>query len=97
MQGTFCNNLLGCGCGVKKFLFRLRTLFDNSFFINQRKSDLFEEDTTSTNLIEPHCTWKDTWENFKKVFLGSGHIVARSSNLLHVLGSVTVRSCLIHF
>lgn len=76
---------------------RLRTLFDHSYSIRRRKSNLFEDaDFLSTGYIEPRYSWSDLWRNFALVSRGTGHIMTRSANILHVLGSVTVSSQLLH-
>lgn len=74
--------------------YRLRTIFDCSYCIRKCRSDLFEDtDVTETNNIETHYSLKDIWYNFVQIFQGTGQIMTRSANILHVLGSVTALCC----
>lgn len=58
--------------------------------------DPFDDaDTQSVNsqLIPPvHelYSWRDVWNNLVLITCGTGHIMSRTANMLHVLGSVTV-------
>lgn len=74
---------------------RLRAIFDHS---SVSAADLDQEpfddgDVSSLNQVVPQYTWKDIWNNFVLIACGTGHIMTRSSNILHVLGSVTALCC----
>jgi len=54
----------------------------------QVTADPFDE---SEEELRPHISWKERWPLFLACLRGQSGIPCRSSNLLHVLGSVTVR------
>lgn len=55
------------------------------------QSDLFEDhDKLQASHEELRFDLKEVWTYFLDIFLGKEYILNRSSNILHVLGSVTV-------
>lgn len=76
-------------------MFRLRAIFDySSLSASDNDQEPFDDaDTTSLTNMVPQYTWKDVWNNFVLITCGTGHIMSRTSNILHVLGSVTALCC----
>lgn len=75
------------------FDYRFKTLFDSirDIHVNQNP---FEEDQDNSPLsnLPVKYQWRDVWFNFLSIL--KGDMLCRSANILHVLGSVSVRMVL---
>lgn len=71
-------------------IFRFKTIFDLSKY--ETKHDQLEEDTDNTTIDQSEYTisHKEIFFNFINIIKGKNDILLRSTNVLHVLGSVTV-------
>ncbi|XP_050541863.1 transmembrane protein 94 isoform X2 [Daktulosphaira vitifoliae] len=61
--------------------------------IVQINKDLFEETETEVKNNSLEISLKDLWGNFYSCILGNANFLHRSTNLLHVMGSVTALCC----
>ncbi|XP_026818266.1 transmembrane protein 94 isoform X1 [Rhopalosiphum maidis] len=61
--------------------------------IVQKNKDLFEETETEAKNNSLEFSFKYLWKNFYSCILGNSSFLHRSTNLLHVMGSVTALCC----
>lgn len=75
-------------------LARFKTIVDVTRNM-QTKEDPFDEDNDNTIVeqIDLKIRSKDVWKNVIDVFMGRSNILGRSTNIVHVLGSVTALGC----
>lgn len=85
---TFCLKL----CAVLAVIRNLNTSLVETtalqWLVLQVAADPFDE---SEEELRPHISWRERWPLFLACLRGQSGIPCRSANLLHVLGSVTVR------
>lgn len=83
---------LSCIIAIIYFLyFRFRTIFD-SVSKSEIKHDQLEEDTDNTTIDQNEYTisYKEILCNLISILKGENDILMRSTNIIHVLGSVSV-------
>ncbi|CAH2003818.1 unnamed protein product [Acanthoscelides obtectus] len=73
---------------------RFKTIFDATTRC-EAKENLLEEDGDNTTIdqIELRISEREIWKNFLDIIKGKPEILIRSTNILHVLGSVTALGC----
>ncbi|KAG5891721.1 hypothetical protein JTB14_000324 [Gonioctena quinquepunctata] len=74
--------------GIAKF----KAIFDATT-LTETKSNQLEEDNTMGYQNEIKVSRKEVLSNFLKIIKGRPEILTRSTNILHVLGSVTALGC----
>lgn len=80
-------------------LARFRSVLDISKKIEAYKDNPLEEDTENSTIehTEIKCRRKEIWKNFVGIIEGKPDLLVHSANILHVLGSVTVRHLIYYF
>ncbi|XP_022917175.2 transmembrane protein 94 isoform X1 [Onthophagus taurus] len=68
-----------------------KALYDENCQCSMALNDLEENDTFIYHQVK--CDWKVIWRNFLDVVRGESEIISRTTNIVHVLGSVTALCC----
>lgn len=77
-------------------LARFKTLFDECNNKEKVETNVLEEqEIEQVTQIDLKPLYKKVWGNFLGIVLGKDDIIARTANIVHVFGSLTVRYCFV--
>lgn len=76
-------------------LARFKTLFEECSKTGKKEENVLDEqDNEQITHLDFQLYWKKIWNNFLSILQGKNDIIARSNNIVHVFGSLTVRYCI---
>ncbi|GJQ72359.1 hypothetical protein Trydic_g3444 [Trypoxylus dichotomus] len=76
-------------------LARFKTLFDECRNKGKVKENILEEqENEQITHLDFVLFWRVIWKNFLTILQGKNNIIARSTNIVHVLGSLTALCCI---